>query len=89
MEKAGGPLQETEHVARRTQMSRTPSGTIPASCLAGEGRAGWVKAHKQTRAHTHTHTHTHAHSQLPRKTDDKWIFLITIFRKEGENRTGN
>ena len=60
MEKPGGPLQETEHVARRTQTSRTPSGTIPASCLAGEGRAGWVKAQKQT--HTHTHTHTHIHT---------------------------
>ena len=34
-------------------------------------------------------THTHTYGQLPRKTDDKWIFLITIFRKRGEKRNGN
>ena len=82
MDKAGGPLQETEHVACRTRTSRTPSGIIPASCLAGEGRARWVKAHK----HTHTHTHTRP---VTRETDDKWIFLITIFRKKEEKRNGN
>lgn len=60
MDKAGGPLQETEHVACRTQTSRTPSGTIPASCLAGEGRAWWVKAHK----HTHTHTASYQGKQM-------------------------
>ena len=81
MDKAGGPLQETEHVACRTRTSRTPSGTIPASCLAGEGRARWVKAHK--------HAHTHTHGQLPGKqmTSGSFSSLFSERKEKKEMET--